>query len=147
MNVADLDCFSYRNQPHYIHLRLILMRIICMSNADIYLIRRFLIIPYTAIPANAAQANPIYSMPVWRSVELPDAVVPFVRFPVSPMLGVLLGVCCPFVSVTFSLLSALLPFPVSVPALILNTVFSDLTVSLEIPHNCSYSEYRMCYNL
>ena len=98
---------------------------------------------YTAIPANAVQAYPAYSMPVWRSVESPDADVPFVRFPVSPTLGV----CCPFVSVTFSLLSALPPFPVSVPVLILNTVFSDLTVSLEIPHNCSYSEYQMCYNL
>ena len=115
-----------------------------MSNTDIYLIRRFLIIPYTAIPANAAQAYPIYSMPVWRSVELPDAVVSFVRFPVSPALGVLLPVCCPFVSVTFPLLSAFPPFPVSVPVLILNTVFSDLTVGsnfVDMPSSVTVTWY------
>lgn len=48
---------------------------------------------YTAIPANAVQTNSIYSMPVWRSVELPDIGVSSVRFLVSLTLDVLLSVC------------------------------------------------------
>ena len=35
MNVAGLDCFSYRNQPCYINLKLILMRIMYMLDIDV----------------------------------------------------------------------------------------------------------------
>ena len=98
-NLVDVPLNACR--PDFVYRR------ICRVLDTVYLIRRLLMNMYTARPANAAQAYPIYSMPVWSSVELPDADVPFVRFPVSPTLGVLLGVCCPFVSVTFPLLSAL----------------------------------------